>query len=100
MLEITVHKINGFCPIYNEGDRIVVDGAEICLDKTDALCTHALSSLLHYTTLLEHDFNPLKFGLTNKDDPHSAYIQCLDPGKPFTDGGTVFFRIKKKELGR
>ncbi len=23
-----------------------------------------------------------------------AYVQCLDPGPPYTDGGTVIFEIK------
>ena len=59
MLEITVHEIKGHCPVYQEGDRITIKDPEIDLDKTDALCTHALSTILHYTTILEHDWIPL-----------------------------------------
>ena len=95
MLEIKVHQIKGFCPVYNKGDRITVDDPEIVLDKTDALCTHALSTLLHYTTVLEHDWCPVKLGLTAKEDKGCAYLQCVDPGKPYTDGGTVIFKCKK-----
>jgi uncharacterized repeat protein (TIGR04076 family) len=54
MLIITVEEIRGDCPIYKKGDTITVGDPEIVLDKTDALCTHALSSLLHYTTILKH----------------------------------------------
>ena len=43
MLEIVVHKIRGYCP-YKVGDKIVIDDPEIVLEKTDALCTHALST--------------------------------------------------------
>ena len=95
MLEIKVHQIKGFCPVYKKGDRITVDDPEIVLDKTDALCTHALSTLLHYTTVLEHDWCPVKLGLTTKEDKGCAYLQCVDPGKPYTDGGTVVFKCKK-----
>ncbi|MGD9627545.1 MAG: TIGR04076 family protein, partial [Methanobacteriales archaeon] len=55
MLEITVHRIKGKCPVYKEGDKIIVDDPQILLDETDALCTHALSTILHYTTILERD---------------------------------------------
>ena len=95
VLEIKVHQIKGFCPVYKKGDRITVDDPEIVLDKTDALCTHALSTLLHYTTVLEHDWCPVKLGLTTKEDKGCAYLQCVDPGKPYTDGGTVVFKCKK-----
>ncbi len=95
MLEIKVHQIKGFCPVYKKGDRITVDGPEIVVDKTDALCTHSLSTLLHYTTVLEHDWCPVKLGLTTKEDKGCAYLQCVDPGKPYTDGGTVVFKCKK-----
>ncbi len=97
MLEITVHDIKGFCPVYKKDDKIVIGGPKIVLDKTDALCTHALSTLLHYTTILEHDWCPVKLGLTTENNLHHAYFQCVDPGVPYTDGGTVIFRCRKVE---
>lgn len=99
MLEIKVHQIKGFCPVYKKGDRITVDDPEIVVHKTDALCTHSLSTLLHYTTVLEHDWCPVKLGLTTKEDGDCAYLQCVDPGKPYTDGGTVVFKCKKDKKG-
>jgi uncharacterized repeat protein (TIGR04076 family) len=95
MLEITVHDIKGHCPVYNVGDKIVIQNPQIILEKTDALCTHALPSILHYALILEKNWNPFQLGLTNKDDQSNAYIQCLDPGQPYTEGGTVIFRITK-----
>jgi len=50
VLEIKVYEIRGNCPVYKVGDKIVVDDPRILLDRADALCTHALSTLLHYTT--------------------------------------------------
>lgn len=95
MLEIVVNKIIGKCPVYKVGDRIVIDDPEILLDKTDALCTHALSTLLHYVLILEHDWCPVKLGLTTPDDPENAYMQCVDPGEPYTKGGTVIFKCRR-----
>jgi len=95
LLEITVHEIRGECPVYKVGDKITIDDPEIVLEKTDALCTHALSTLLHYVTILEHNWCPVKLGLTIPEDKENAYMQCVDPGKPYTEGGTVIFRCRK-----
>lgn len=97
MLEITVEEIKGKCPVYKLGDRIVIDGPEIVLDESDALCTHALSTILHYTTILNHEWVALQLGLTREGDENHAYMQCVDPGQPYTEGGTVIFRCRKLE---
>lgn len=81
--------------MYKKGDRITVDDPKIVIEKTDALCTHALSTILHYTTVLEHKWCPAELGLTTESNSENAYLQCVDPGKPFTDGGTVIFSCKK-----
>ncbi len=95
MFEIEVCEIRGRCPVYKVGDRIVIDDPKIVLDKTDALCTHALSTFLHYVNLLEHDWCPVKLGLTRAEDPEHAYMQCVDPGLPYTEGGTVVFQCRR-----
>jgi uncharacterized repeat protein (TIGR04076 family) len=95
MLEITVHEIRGLCPVHSIGDRILIEGPNIVVAETDALCTHALSTLLHYTTILEHTWCPAALGLTTSEDPAHAYMQCVDPGPPYTEGGTVIFRCRK-----
>jgi len=96
MLEIEVCEIRGECPVHKVGDKIVIDGPRIVLEETDAACVHALSSLLHYNIALDEDVDPRKLGLSK--DRGQAYIQCVDPGEPYTSGGTVIFkcsRIKK-----
>jgi len=95
MLEIEVIEIRGRCPVHKVGDKIVIEGPKIVLDKTDALCIHALSVILHYAVALDEGVSPLKLGLTKEADTESAYVQCVDPWKPYTDGGTVIFRIRK-----
>jgi uncharacterized repeat protein (TIGR04076 family) len=95
MLKIEVIEVRGHCPVYKVGDKIVIDDPEIVLDETDALCTHALSSLLHYVMVLERGADPVELGLSKPEDREHAYIQCLDPGNPYTHGGTVVFKVRK-----
>lgn len=89
MLQIKVCEIRGYCPVYRVGDKMTIEGARILLDKTDAVCIHALSILLHYVVALDEGADPVKLGLS-KDKEH-AYMQCVDPGEPYTEGGTVIF---------
>jgi len=95
VLEIKVCQIRGVCPVYKVGDRMVIDGPRILLDKTDAVCVHALSTLLHYVVALQEGADPVKLGLS-KDKEH-AYMQCVDPGEPYTRGGTVIFECRRIE---
>jgi len=95
VLEIKVCEIRGKCPVHKVGDKIIVDDPKIVLRETDALCTHALSSLLHYVLALEEGADPVKLGLSRPLDRKHAYIQCVDPGKPYTNGGTVIFRCRR-----
>lgn len=95
MLKIEVVEIRGNCPVHKVGDQIFVEDPRIILRKTDALCTHALSSLLHYIVALERGADPVSLGLSKKGDRTHAYIQCVDPGEPYTEGGTVIFRVSK-----
>jgi uncharacterized repeat protein (TIGR04076 family) len=92
MLEIEVCQIKGKCPVHKVGDKIVIEGARIIMEQTDAICIHALSSLLHYVVALEENADPRKLGLSKERD--KAYIQCVDPGEPFTTGGTVVFKCQ------
>lgn len=66
MLEIRAKEIRGRCSVYKVGDKIIIDDPKILLDRTSALCTHALSTLLHYVTILEHDWCPVKLRLIER----------------------------------
>ena len=58
MLDIKVCEIRGKCPVYKVGDRMTLAGPEILLGKTDAVCIHALSTLLHYVVALDEGADP------------------------------------------
>ena len=64
MFVIEVDEVRGKCPVYVKGDKIVIDGPKIIPRKTDAICIHALPSLLHYIVALREGVDPEKLGLS------------------------------------
>jgi len=88
LMEVT--EIEGRCPIYRTGDKIVIDGRRIDLQRTGNLCIHALSSLLHYAVALREGIALRRPGLPT--DGRVAYIHCPDPGKPYIEDGKVIFK--------
>jgi len=95
-LVLTVKEIRGKCPVHKLGDRIVVESPEIVADKTDALCVHALGSMLSMLVPLARGVGFKDLGLA-LEEGNTGYIQCLDPGPPYTPGGTVIFKIKREQ---
>lgn len=92
-ISITAEEIKGKCPVYNVGDKIFFSGPEIVKEKTDAICIHALPPLLHFVMALREGADPLKTGLAKEGK--AAYVQRPDPGEPYTNGGTVIFKIER-----
>ena len=64
----------------------IIKLSPVILEKTDAVCIHALSTLLHYVVALDRGVDPVDLGLTKPEDREHAYIQCVDPG------GTIHIR--------
>jgi len=95
-LVITVKQIRGNCPVFNVGNKIVVDSPKIVVDETDNVCIHAFGCMLSMIVPLSHGVSFKQLGLA-KEEGEIGYIQCLDPGKPYTDGGTVLFEIKREK---
>jgi uncharacterized repeat protein (TIGR04076 family) len=96
-LILTVKEIRGKCPVYQVGDKMVVESPEVVLDKTDALCIHAMSSMLSMLVPLARQVSFKDLGLA-LEEQNRGYVQCLDPGPPYTPGGTVIFEIKREPL--
>lgn len=49
----------------------------------------------HYVLILEHNWCPFKLGLISAEDPDHVYMQCVDPGAPYTEGGTALFKCRR-----
>lgn len=94
-LIIRVVEIKGNCPVYKEGNKIILEeGYRINLSKTDAICMHSLASILPYYNALSKGISAKELGLAKQSgDENKAYVQCLDPCE-YTNGGTVIFEIE------
>ena len=96
-LVIGVKEIRGNCPVFNVGDNIVVQSPKIIVEKTDNICIHAFGCMLSMIVALTRGISFKKLGLATEDG-EKGYIQCLDPGKPYTNGGTVLFEIRRERI--
>lgn len=94
-LVITAKKITGKCPVYKENWKTVICGPNIDLEQSDAVCIHALGCLATFSVALRAGIPPSSVGLAKAGKDEVAYFQCLDPGPPYTDGGTVLFEVKR-----
>jgi len=97
-LIITVKEIRGRCPVFDVGDKIVIEEPRMVPNKTDALCIHAFGSTLSLIIALSRGVSFRELGLT-RDDDNVGYVQCIDPGLPYTSGGTVVFEIRREAMG-
>ena len=97
-LVITVEKIQGRCPVYKLGDKIVLDsGYRFNLQETTAVCMHSLASIMPYHVAIAKGVPPNQMGLAHKERKDGkAYVHCLDPCEE-TGGGTVTFSIARVE---
>jgi uncharacterized repeat protein (TIGR04076 family) len=96
-LIIIVEEIRGRCPVFKVGDKIIVEEPEIITAKTDTLCVHAFGSMLSMIIPLSRGVSFKELGLA-KIEGEVGYVQCLDPGPPYTSGGTVVFRIERQKI--
>lgn len=90
-----VKEIRGNCPVFHTGDQIVIESPEIVPEKTDGICVHALGSMLSTIIALSRGVSFKKLGLA-AEEGDVGYVQCLDPGPPYTPGGTVLFEIRRE----
>ena len=96
-LIIRANEIRGKCPVFEVGDKIVIESLHIIPNETDALCIHALGPMLSMITALSHGVSFKELGLAHENG-NVGYVQCLDPGYPYTPGGTVTFKIRRETL--
>jgi uncharacterized repeat protein (TIGR04076 family) len=96
-LVVTVKAINGNCPVFKLGDKIIIESPKVIIDKSNSLCIHALSRMLSMLVPLSHGISFKQLGLA-REGGEKGYVQCLDPGKPYTEGGTVLFEINREKI--
>lgn len=88
-LIIIAKSVTGHCAAgIQPGDRIVLRGANLSLTESDRVCSFALANIYPavFAARLGKDLKDL--GLTERT------VQCIDPGPPYSEGGTVLFEVK------
>ncbi len=96
-LVISVKDIRGKCPVFNVGDKIVVESPKIVVEKTDNICVHAFGCMLSMIVALSRGISFKELGLA-MEEGEKGYFQCLDSGKPYTNGGTVLFEMRRERI--
>ncbi|MCW3993201.1 MAG: TIGR04076 family protein [Candidatus Bathyarchaeota archaeon] len=96
-LIVSVKEIRGNCPVFKVGDKMVMESPKIVVEKTDSICVHAFGCMLSMIVALSRGISFKELGLA-REEGEKGYIQCLDPGKPYTNGGTVLFEIRRERV--
>ena len=92
---VEVVEVRGKCAAgYRPGDSFKIKG--FCIDPGDAstrICIHALTAAMSLLSPFIHGVSARLLGIGDKDN--EGYLQCPDPGRPYTCGGTVIFKVKR-----
>lgn len=97
-VKVTVREVRGYCALgYRPGDSFTIENYYLPRNQKAQICLHAFVGM---STLLL----PFLKGVSAKDlgigsEDGVGYVQCPDPGKPYTDGGTVVFELRREKLG-
>jgi len=90
----TVKEVKGNCPIYRSGDKIVFEDFYAKSSESRDICIHALAGASTLLSALLHGTSAEDLGIGV--EPDRGYVQCPDPGPPYTKGGKVVFELKRQ----
>jgi uncharacterized repeat protein (TIGR04076 family) len=95
-VRVCVKEVRGNCAMgYRPGDCFVVERFYIS-EVRKGICIHALSSMLTLLSPFLKGVSAKVLGIGEQDDV--GYVQCPDPGKPYTCGGTVVFELRRERI--
>jgi uncharacterized repeat protein (TIGR04076 family) len=84
---VTAEAKDSRCPFVKVGDRVVIEGTMVDLEKTTAICTVALSAIQYSLFMMGKADDPSQFG---RSDTYE--LQCPDPNE------RVIFEISRQTL--
>ncbi|QSQ08146.1 hypothetical protein H0A61_00466 [Koleobacter methoxysyntrophicus] len=92
---VVAREVKGLCSAgIKPGDKIVIEGPNISLEKSDKVCGYAFSCIMPVVFAVRLGVNLKDMGLKGR------LWQCVDPGPPYTEGGTVLFEVLPLEDDR
>ena len=93
-IRVIVDRVEGYCAAgYKPGDSFEIENFYI-VPNNIKICLHALSSMLTLISPFLRGYSAQDLGIGNSD--HIGYIQCPDPGEPYTPGGRVLFKLVRE----
>jgi len=93
-VKICVKEVRGRCAMgYKPGYCFTVERFYV-KDVGKGICLHALASMLTLLSSFLKGIPAKVLGIGKEDDV--GYIQCPDPGEPYTCGGTVVFELRRE----
>jgi len=96
-LHVIVKEVHGYCAAgYKSGDEFVIERFYIPPHQNIKICLHALNAMLTLLTPFLKGISAKNLGIGSGNDV--GHIQCPDPGKPYTDGGTVVFELRREKI--
>lgn len=82
----TIDAVHGTCPVYQGGEKIVMEDGMLNLKETDAVCLQLLSTLIHEYLVKQHqDYWQTSGGF---DYAHEK-TKCPRGGPPYGDGYVI-----------
>jgi len=95
-VRVCVKEVNGNCAMnYKPGDCFTVERFYVS-GVGRGVCIHALGSMLTLLSPLLKGVSARVLGIGEQGD--IGYVQCPDPGRPYTCGGTVVFELKREKI--
>jgi uncharacterized repeat protein (TIGR04076 family) len=95
-VRVCVKEVKGsYAMDYKLGDCFTVEKFYVS-DAGKGVCIHPLSLMLTLLSPLLKGVSAKVLGIGEQDDV--GYVQCPDPGKPYTCGGTVVFELRREGI--
>jgi len=93
-IRVVVKEVRGYCALgYKPGDEFTIENYYIAPTQKP-ICLHALAAMTTLLAPLLKGVSAKTLGIGETDD--IGYVQCPDPGKPYTPGGTVVFQLVRE----
>ena len=97
-IRLTVEKIKGHCPLYKIGDIIIIEEFYINVKASPNICIHALAAMSTLLSAFLNGSSAIELGIGSQEN--IGFVQCPDPSQPYTQGGTVLFKLEREEIGK
>lgn len=96
-VRVIVKEVYGYCALgYKPGDEFLVENYYIPPGQKVSICLHAVSSMISLLAPFLKGVSAKTLGIGETDNV--GYVQCPDPGQPYTIGGTVIFELRRERI--